>query len=153
FVSLPKFHAVDSDPSRGVFPSQSDQGPDDFIVRNGIEAFKALVDAAVTADPLARVACTIAGASSSQVRSEGVAHLLGELPIQAMLHEGGALLIDQVGVGMKIAGIGKRAVHQAVKSFAERLSKRATSEDPEWKSALSRNGLGAIETTIDNVLT
>lgn len=149
FVVLPYFHPTESDPESGNFWARTDQGPDDYVARFGVESFKKLIDVAVPADPIAR----IAQAAAAPNRTEAVAHLLGELPVQAMIHEGGALVVDQVAVVAKIASVTKRSVQEAARTFAERLARRAQAEDPDWKGSLRRTASGGIAGAVENVLT
>ena len=148
FVILPFAHPTENDPENGKFVFKADQGPDDFLARNGREAFQKLVDAAVAADPVVR----ISQAASGSNRTEAVAHLLGELPVQAVLHEGGALIVDQVAAVVKSANIGKAAIQQAVKHFGERLSRRAQSEAPSWKKKLRTTASGSVMASVCNAL-
>ncbi len=148
-VTLPYYHLQDSDPLAGKFWRREDQGPDDSIARNGVDAFRLLVQQAVPADPVARIAHAASGAS----RTEAVAHLLGELPVQAMLYEGGALLVDQVAAPAKIGNVSKRAVQQAAKTFGERMCRRVEQDRAAWKSDLKRSASGALKPITLNVET
>ena len=92
-------------------------------------------------------------AASGSDRTDAVAHLLGELSVQAMLHEGGALVIDQVAVVAKVAGVGKKAIQQAARSFADRMSRRAQQDRAEWKSNLKCSATGILRPITLNVET
>lgn len=149
-VNVPYAHPTETDAEAGKIIFPTDQGPDDFIARNGVPAFQRLVDAAVPADPVVRAFQASVGPN----RTEAVAHLLGELPVQAMLHEGGALIIDQVAAVMKVAQVSKKAVQQAAQEFATRLVRRAEAADVgTWKTKLRRSSTGKVESTADNILT
>jgi putative DNA primase/helicase len=148
FVIMPFYHPQESDPEAGRIWSRSDQGPDDFLARNGVEAFQALVETAVPADPVARFGAALAHPN----RNDAVVRLLGDLPVQAMLHTGGDIIIDQVAVTVKVANVGKRAVQQAVKSFSERIAARAASNAPSWTTTLRRTPSGMVMGTVSNAL-
>ena len=150
FVTIPHDHAQDSDLENGRFWCRTDQGPDDYVCRAGVEAFQQLVDAAVPADPLRRFAEAMVLQGTN--RAEAVARLLGELPVQAMFHVCEALLVDQATITVKPAGIGKKAIQQSARDFAERLSKRATSDSPSWSKKLRRTPSGAVMGSVFNAL-
>jgi predicted P-loop ATPase len=147
-VQLPYYHPAESEPENGKVYFKTDQGPDDYLVREGIEAFQRIVEAAVPADVLARVSMAAAGAN----RTEAIARLLGELSVQAVLHEGGSVLIDQVVAATKAVGIGKKAVTDAVKAFAERLTRKANASAAEWKKRIRRTAGGSVMGTVANAL-
>ncbi|MFI5299086.1 MAG: DUF3854 domain-containing protein, partial [Polyangiales bacterium] len=57
-VTIPFHHGQDApvtDAESFTLYSKTDQGPDDFVARKGVAAFKLLVGSAVSADPIARV--------------------------------------------------------------------------------------------------
>lgn len=147
-VSLPFAHPSESDPENGVFLYKNDQGPDDYIARHGVEAFRALVDRAVPADLVTRFTQAVRSAE----RTTAIAHLLGELPVRALLHEGGTLLVDQVSAIGKAAGITKRAIQDAVKTFADAMQARVNKEAAEWTKGLRRSASGAPQGSIFNAL-
>src|SRR5690606_25485058 len=66
-VRIPFMRSEDSDPENGIFYSETDQGPDDFLARSGktIEERKAAMDAliaeAIPACPLARIRAAVGG--------------------------------------------------------------------------------------------
>jgi len=100
-----------------------DQGPDDFLGRNGEAGpakLRAIVDAAVPADPIERA--KIAMASSTDRRPEAVADLLRDLTFVAAVLVGGQLVIDQVTTVVSKSGIKKRAITEAVTKLTSRLS-------------------------------
>ena len=69
-----------------------------------------------------------------------------------MLHEGGALIVDQVASVTKGAGVSKSAVQEAVKHFGERLSRRAQSDAPSWKTKLRKTASGSVMASVCNAL-
>ncbi|MFI5300998.1 MAG: VapE domain-containing protein, partial [Polyangiales bacterium] len=100
-----------------------------------------------------------AAASSDEplAATAAVVQLLKDLPMQALMHEGGALVTDQVTGAIKASNaksLGKTAVRQAVAEFSERLVRRATaSEDSApWRSDLRRSASGKVENSSDNLL-
>ena len=147
-VQLPPYHPTESDPENGKLYYKTDQGPDDYLVREGVEQFQKLVEAAVPADVIARVVAASAGSN----RTADVAGLLDKLPVMAMLHEGGAVLVDQVAATMKVAGVGKTAINDAVKVFAQKLARTANANVAEWKKKIRRGQGGSVMGTVANAL-
>lgn len=160
FVIVPYAHPTDTDLDKGQVYFQNDQGPDDFLARNGAAEFQLLVDAALPADPCARVAL-IATQSKREERStranqqeqaELTAKLLSELVVQAMLQEGGPVLVDQVALAAKTSGLGRRSIVDASKSFTEQLSRRSSREAPQWTQKLRRSPGGGVMGSVYNAL-
>jgi predicted P-loop ATPase len=150
FVRLPFYHPEDSDPEAGRFWSREDQGPDDFIVRCGIDAFKALVEAVEPMAPAARAKLIVDQMISRADKAQALAALLNDLPFQAMLREEGAIAVDQVGA---VTGtlVGKKALKGAAAEFAERLARRTADEQPDWKKELKATEGGTVKPIAFNV--
>lgn len=127
-VTLP-FGREDINLETGLMYTRTDQGPDDFLARNGLEAFNALVDQAVPACPVRRVQVAVGdlprGDHGARVAAASrVGSLLTDLPFQALLQVAGQA--EQAGCAavterLKI-GIG--AYRAAVSEFDERISRR-----------------------------
>jgi Domain of unknown function (DUF3854) len=126
-VLIPYHHGEESHPEDGDFWDEKDQGPDDYIRRNGVEAFAQRIRESVPADPAERIRYEL---ERGDVRH--VAALLDDLPFQAMLHVRGVEGIEaasNVSKALK-AGPGKRVLQQAATKFAERLAARAKEGAP-----------------------
>lgn len=127
-VTLP-FLREDINLDTGLMYTRTDQGPDDFLARNGLEAFNALVDQAVPACPVRRVQVAVGdlprGDHGARVAAASrVGSLLTDLPFQALLQVAGQA--EQAGCAavterLKI-GIG--AYRAAVSEFDERIGRR-----------------------------
>lgn len=160
FVIVPYAHPTDTDLDKGQIYFQNDQGPDDFLARKGVAEFQLLVDAALPADPCARIAMITTISNRTErteranrvERSELTAKLLSELVVQAMLQEGGPVLVDQVAVAAKTSGLGRRSIVDASKSFTEQLARRAGSSAPQWTQKLRRNPSGGVLGSVSNAL-
>jgi hypothetical protein len=129
----------------GRFFDLTDQGPDDFIARRGVDAFRALVDAAVPADPAARFRLVLAETTDKAARAARLVELLRELAVQAMLHTGGAVVIDSAGAVTK-GVVGKRALQGAAREFADRLARRVGVDPHESATAAVDKVLSTIPT-------
>lgn len=126
FAFLPLYTPHGSDPENGKFWRAEDQGPDDFLARNGREAMQRIIDAAVPAEPDRRIATT------SDMKA-----LLGDLTFQAMLHLGGTRYEDDAVAALKKAKHGYRpkVVADAVKEFREAITAKAKESSSEKEDA------------------
>jgi P4 family phage/plasmid primase-like protien len=122
-VQIPMYHTSANDLENGVLWSAKDQGPDDFLARNGVEAFQALVNQAVPADPVKMVQHVSRGLVGA-ARTTAVSELLTSNLFKVLLHIGGSLCQDLVAAAAKLAGISKRTVTGAADEAAERLQRR-----------------------------
>jgi len=118
----------ESDP--GLPPGPTDQGPDDFIYRHGIEAFSRLAVSAIPADPKVRLRAIVTSSFTKEERAALVADLLGEAYYRASLH-----VLDRAEL-QAIASIarsvmGVRAFQEAVSKFRENLSDKAKEGENE----------------------
>ena len=160
FVIVPYAHPTDTDLDKGQVYFQNDQGPDDFLARKGAAEFQLLVDAALPADPRVRVSLIAtqskreerSARANQQEQAELTAKLLSELVVQAMLQEGGPVLVDQVTLAAKTSGLGRRSIVDASKSFTEQLSRRAGSSAPQWVQRLRRSPGGGVLGSVANAL-
>jgi predicted P-loop ATPase len=140
-VTLPYYHPADSEPESGKIWRREDQGPDDFLARNGREAFQALVDQAVATDPVERVRAIMATDLPGREKSSQVVALTQDLVFQACLHVGGARTLAAAAAEAPRT-VGTRVFKQAAAEFAERLSHRAAGDEPEWKAELECSSTG-----------
>ncbi|HXX68372.1 MAG TPA: DUF927 domain-containing protein [Polyangiaceae bacterium] len=107
------------EPAKDDFASTGkDQGPDDYIARNGADAFFRLVFEAVRADPIERLRPLLE--LDPLQRSEAAQGLLSELPILAYLHasERAHALFDQMFAARKLK---TRPIREAMANFKRRL--------------------------------
>ncbi|WP_437767158.1 VapE domain-containing protein [Sorangium sp. So ce281] len=150
-VRIPYRHSTEVEIEKGEFFTEHDQGPDDFISRNGEMAFQELVDEAVPADPNKRIALAIKGINLRAARSEAAAPLLDDLFFQACLNVGGDRALDMAAAIAKSCDISRAALKGAVTTFSEKLSARAKEEGPEWKSELRTTSSGVVKPVAYNV--
>jgi predicted P-loop ATPase len=150
-VVVPYYHPQESDLDKGQVWWAEDQGPDDFIARNGFDAFRKLIDESVVADPVARMTDTLKDIEDEDRPREAGA-LLRELFFLASLHVGGDLVLTAVsGITKKAAEINKTHLKEAVKVFQQRLVAGAKQGEPEWKQSLSTSSSGAVRPIRENV--
>ncbi|MBI3200067.1 MAG: DUF3854 domain-containing protein [Myxococcales bacterium] len=127
-ITLP-FLREDINLETGLMYTRTDQGPDDFLARNGIEAFNQLVELAVPACPVTRIQIAVGdlprGDHGARVAAASrVGGLLTDLPFQALLRVAGPA--EQAGCAavterLKI-GIG--AYRTAAREFDQRIRQR-----------------------------
>ncbi|MCC6653484.1 MAG: DUF3854 domain-containing protein [Candidatus Eisenbacteria bacterium] len=105
-------------------PDGADQGPDDFIAREGREAFGSLVEAAKPADP-AEWAKTAVEAGPAEARA-----LVEQLPFVAALEAGGPAALD--GATEALRGYHARsALSEARRAFKAALAEKAKADEAE----------------------
>lgn len=152
-VRIPYFHPQDSQPQKGTFWRVEDQGPDDLLFREGIDALKKLIVDAVHADPARRMDATVLGNHLAPVdRPKAAGDLLRDLFFQATLHVGGETVIAAVAaVTQTHANIGKKVLKETAKAFKERLVRRLKSDEPEWMKKLEVSVSGAPRPIRENV--
>jgi predicted P-loop ATPase len=152
-VRIPYYHPQQSNPEEGRFWTATDQGPDDYIARNGIELFKKLVDEAVVADPAARMQKALdAVAADEPTRKPKVAgDLLRALFFAATLHAGGDVTRAAVAAITSKVGIGKRALKEAGDAFHARIVARQKRDEPTWVAELATGASGLPRATRENV--
>lgn len=119
FVMIPFWPASESDPENGLVWRMEDQGPDDYLARNGAVKMQELIDAAIPACPIARIESVREAAETKAKATVEITKLLrADKPLQAMIYVGGPSAITGVAA---IAGVGKGPVVQASASFKEAL--------------------------------
>jgi hypothetical protein len=136
---LPYFHPQNSDPEKGLFWRQVDQGPDDYLARNGAaKLLQMIADDSVPADPVERARHVLAlntkdpGESAGSFRSrqaEALSALLREPFFAAALHLGGDAVVAAVGAIAADAKVGVRALRSSVSEFQKALGKRQKGEE------------------------
>ena len=149
-VRIPYYHPQQSDPEQGQLWTPTDQGPDDFIKRNGVDAFRKLVAEAVPADPRRRLAEATAGCNPVE-RSEAVGPLLRELFVQATLDVADGATLSAVAAVTSKAGVGKKDLKEAAAGFRERISKRLHQNDAAWLKQLKVSAAGNPKPIRENV--
>ncbi|AUX31949.1 MULTISPECIES: VapE domain-containing protein [Sorangium] len=150
-VRLPTYHATESDPEAGQLWSETDQGPDDYLARCGVEHFRELVEAAVPANPAKRIVHETRTINRRAARADVVGQLLNELLFQAMLSKGGDLAVDlAAGVG-RSSDVSRKSFAKAAASFGEALVRKQTEEEPDWKSELRTTVSGIVKPVAFNV--
>jgi putative DNA primase/helicase len=94
---------------------------------------------------------TSIGRGSKEQKSEAVGRILAEHITGAMLHVGGATLIDQVAA-VAVGLYGKRAIRDAATSFGEAITEKMRDGDPEWMQELARSRTtGSLLPSADNI--
>jgi predicted P-loop ATPase len=147
-VRVPYFHPQASHPEKGQLWNPTDQGPDDFIARNGADAFRALVDAAVPADPQRRLEVAIEANPTDQAAAVG--RIVRELFVQACLDAAdGPTLSGVAGVTKGI--IGKQDLQKIATEFRERIRTNLRKGEPDWVSKLACSASGTARSTRENV--
>jgi putative DNA primase/helicase len=121
-VRIPLWHPQDVDIEAGQFFQEQDQGPDDFLARSGVEAFRQLVADSIPADPAKRVAQAAEGLTGP-ARVDAVLRILQDLSAQACLHVGGEVLREGVAGQLRKFGMGKKVLNEVIANFKERLSR------------------------------
>lgn len=150
-IRLPYFHPDDSCLEKGILWRQQDQGPDDFIVRNGAEQFRTLMDQARSADPHQMMQVALEGADPSE-RPGRVAALTRDTYFQAALIAGGKATMSAVaGLTKQRAGLGKRDLQELTSAFQERIRRRGTEQEPSWKEELVTTASGQPRAVGQNV--
>lgn len=113
-------------------PDDADQGPDDFIAREGRDAFLSLVESARPADP-AEWAKAAVEAGAAEARA-----LFEQLPFVAALEAGGPTALD--GATEALAGFHqRRALSDACREF-----RKAIAEKAKAKNALEAGASGEM---------
>ncbi len=149
-VRIPYHHPQESDPEKGELWSPTDQGPDDFIARNGVEAFRRLVVAAVPADPQRRLAMETADCTPVE-RSVAVGRVLRELFVQATLDVADGATLGAVAAVTSRAGVGKKDLKEAASDFRERITRRLHQDDAAWLKRLKLSATGNPKPIRENV--
>lgn len=151
-VTLPYYHPQDSSPEDGKLWWATDQGPDDYIVRNGIEAFRKLVGEAVLGDPKDRLACALEAAKTKAEKAKVVADLLREPYFVASLVVcSGVELKAVAAITTKASGIGVRDLKEAASEFEARMVHRLKGNDPSWTSEFVCTATGQVRPIAANV--
>jgi phage/plasmid-associated DNA primase len=132
-VRLPK-RDRDSDLDTLMRSESDDQGPDDFIVAHGADAYRELVAQSVPGNPLAWVQSVIAahkGERKDQI-GQRLADLLRDIPFLSLLDVFPAATLDQVALEYKrYAAIGKKALTGAIAELRASRAERARDEHSE----------------------
>lgn len=127
-VTIPFRHPTETDLEKGEFFAPTDQGPDDFLAKEGVEAFQARVDAAIPLDP-EKMAKHLAG------RSDELKEATRSLHFQACLalgkKEGSATMIADVAAQLPKGSYGKRELAKLADGFTSRLAVRAKEDDKD----------------------
>ncbi len=141
-VTVPYYHAQESDPENGTIWKETDQGPDDFIARNGMEAFQKLIAQAVAADPKTRATSKLEGIEVA-ARPDAINEVLEDLFFTATLATASNAKLAAVAAVTKKAGIGVRDLRAAAAEFEERVVRRQQRDEPDWKRRIvcARGGL------------
>jgi len=120
-VKIPYAHHQDWTPdSPGLPPEPTEQGPDDFLYRNGHEALHQRLSEAIPADPMVRVKQAMEGKKADE-RAAAVVPLLDELFFRACLHVMEPHQKKALGALTRKASIGHREIEAAANSFHEML--------------------------------
>lgn len=146
-VHTPYTHPQQTNPEAGQLWSPTDQGPDDYIARNGVESFQQLIDASVVADPVQRLLAASEGLKGVE-RAVAVAAVLREPIMVACLSEASSATLAAV-VATKL--IQARALKSTISEFKDRLAARVESNDPFWMGELHRTPAGVVRASIENV--
>jgi predicted P-loop ATPase len=143
-----------------ILSSSKDQGVDDYIAKNGADAYAAIEMAAVSGNPVERVRDALAwpaGQLLDLTTDEKTARaqvLLQELLFLAGLAVGGAPTMAFVSQALAERGvkIGARELAARVRDFEGRVRARAEGDKPEWAKALKTGVSGSPIGSIANAL-
>ena len=132
-VSLPEYR-----PGGGHGDAVQDQGPDDFLARNGAprdveratEAMQGLIDAAVPADPVVRVRAVVSDLEKADAVRKVTELLRHDLVLQAVLNLGGRALWSAVAAECP-RGVGVAAIRDAAQAFREAQKQKAQKQAEE----------------------
>ena len=139
-VKIPYAHPQDWTPDApGLPPEPTEQGPDDFLYRNGQEALHKRFSEAIPADPMVRVSHAMEGKKPDE-RPAAVVPLLDELFFRACLHVMEPHERKALGALTRKASIGHREIDAAAASFHGLLV------------AKQRDQGGTVYTTADNCI-
>ena len=152
-IRLPYFHPQDVDIDRCPEWRVEDQGPDDFIFREGKDAFMVLMDQAESAEPVEMMSAALAESKPSE-RAGLVAQLTRDTYFQAALCAGGPATLSAVAaITSAKAKLGKRDLQTLVSSFDARIQRRLKEHEPGWKDELILSANGAARNVGANVET
>jgi predicted P-loop ATPase len=126
-----------------------DQGPDDYLASNGIDALRNLVRDSGPFDPLARVRQAISQGTRDE-KIAGVVALLSELPFLAAIDVEGSLALDLVCDAVKAIGIKAKTIKAAVEQFHEQAMENLLEEEPAWMQQLTRTQEDRVKSTVAN---
>lgn len=147
---LPYAHSQESDPLAGKFCWAEDQGPDDYLARNGVDALKKIIAEAMPADPAERMRLAIQ-VDGTDARAEAAGRLLGDPMVQAMLHVGGEIATAAVAAVARKTGVTKTAIKDAATTFRERLSRRERQGEPDWMKQMVCTEAGTPRPVRENI--
>jgi hypothetical protein len=126
-TTIPYYHVQQSAPLNGVIHREVDQGPDDHLVRCGLESLQWQIFQSVPASPLARVTRFIEQYGGAEL-TNAITAMLKELHVLAMLDRD-PTLIDRLAAVTKKHGVGVQTIRRAVGAFTDSLKKKAKKFD------------------------
>lgn len=136
---LPFFHPQDSDPEKGQVWREEDQGPDDYLARNGaVDLGWRIIGESIPADPVERARQVLDGVtrrpgekagSLKSRQAQALSDLMREQFFSATLHVGGDTVIASVHALVADTNVGIKALRSAASEFQTALGKRQPKED------------------------
>jgi hypothetical protein len=129
FVILPLLHTQERGLDDLIRYDIDDQGPDDFLAKEGQDALQRLIDDAVAADPIERVKAIMTSGAVEAIKHDQVTALLNDLTFVSTLQVEGRIAIDRVAAVIKPTGIKARAINDQVSKLLRRLESNATQTD------------------------
>jgi hypothetical protein len=100
---------------------EQDQGPDDFIVRMGVDAFRALVAAAVEADPVERCRSVLAAGQTKDEKRTAIGSLLNDMSWLGGLRVEGKACVDEVLELIKPTGFKRASLREKLAGLDRRI--------------------------------
>ncbi|MBI2390060.1 MAG: DUF3854 domain-containing protein [Deltaproteobacteria bacterium] len=107
-----------------------DQGPDDYLHRNGLDALRRIIEDAGPASPAARARRVVQ--LPREQWADAAKTLLHDMTFVAALYVGGRMEIANVATIWKPLGIGKRELAEKVNVFAGRIREGAPEQDEKY---------------------
>lgn len=146
-VNTPYWHEQQADFEKDETWNPTDQGPDDFIARKGVEAFQGLIDASVPADPLVRIREATADLKGAD-RAAAAGAILREPFVQACLSEASEATLAALGA---LPFLTLRSIKGVVGEFKGKLAAKATEGVAAWIAKLHRTATGNPKPSVENV--
>jgi predicted P-loop ATPase len=144
-VRIPAHHPTEDDIMAGAWYRPEDQGPDDFIHRRGVDAFRSLVDAAEPLEPLARL--NRRTFRSQRERAAVAVSWLSDLPTAAYLYAAGDAVLAEFLVDTKLPA---KLARGAITAYGQSLKPKT--QLGTWVKDVKRTDKGAPQGSVYNGL-
>ena len=127
FVTIPPLEIADTDLDRGILYRVEDQGPDDYIAREGHQALRNRLGEMKPADPVQRVRQILDHATGVE-RAMALGRMFEELPVRAMLYADSGILRTTAEL-LRAARASVTLACDAVKEFRQSLARRVAKDE------------------------